>query len=548
MPTTPAFRDSASHPLRIDAVSTPGGGLLGLTLCPGKRDAAAQTGAWRRDLDLDLDAIRAWGASTVVTLVRPEELELLAVQGLGAAVAARGMAWHHMPITDVSVPDAAFERAWGLVGAELRGRLRRGERILVHCRGGLGRSGLVAARLLVELGVPAETAIRQVRAARPGAIETFAQEAHVRKIVRLDEEMKIMAGAPGFAERVRGCFLAGACGDALGGPVEFLRRSEILRRYGPDGIAGFDRAYGRMGAITDDTQMTLFTAEGLIRAWVGGALQGICHPPGVVHHAYLRWLLTQGSAPDGGLEVGRDGWLFQEKALHSRRAPGHTCLSALEAARSLGEPVPNDSKGCGGVMRVAPVGFLGRDLDIEAMFTLAADIARLTHGHPSGYLASGALAAVLGVAVDGGKLQEGLDAALAILKRHARHDETSAILEAARREATTGSADTVPTRLGQGWVAEEALAIAVWAVLVEPDPVRAVRLAVNHDGDSDSTGSIAGQILGTLHGPGWLPAEWLERLELRAGIERLAEDFARVFDPAGKAPDVEAMRDDYPGW
>mgnify|MGYP000930297901 CR=1 FL=1 len=158
--------------------------------------------------------------------------------------------------------------------------------------------------------------------------------------------------------RFLGCLLGGAVGDALGAPVEFMKRTEILRRFGQKGITQYAPAYGGLGTITDDTQMTLFTAEGLIRGWVRGCFKGITTYSGVTAHAYLRWLQTQGERPTCDIDFGTDepGWLFQQRQLHSRRAPGNTCLSALRAMHSLGEPARNDSKGCGGVMRVAPVG------------------------------------------------------------------------------------------------------------------------------------------------------------------------------------------------
>jgi hypothetical protein len=158
--------------------------------------------------------------------------------------------------------------------------------------------------------------------------------------------------------RFLGCLLGGAVGDALGAPVEFMKRAEILRRFGPKGVTQYAPAYGGMGTITDDTQMTLFTAVGLIRGWVRGCFKGITTYSGVTAHAYLRWLQTQGERPTCDIDFGTDepGWLFQQRQLHSRRAPGNTCLSALRAMNSLGEQARNDSKGCGGVMRVAPVG------------------------------------------------------------------------------------------------------------------------------------------------------------------------------------------------
>jgi ADP-ribosyl-[dinitrogen reductase] hydrolase len=171
---------SESHPLRIEAVAAPGGGGIGMTFCPGKHQSDGMTAHWQRDLALDLDRIRDWGAVAVVTLMEQHELDRYRVPGLGAAVAARGMAWLHLSIVDVDIPRAPFETAWVTAGPQLRGWLGEGRRILLHCKGGLGRTGTIAARLLIELGMQPEAAIQAVRAARDGTIETPGQLAHVR--------------------------------------------------------------------------------------------------------------------------------------------------------------------------------------------------------------------------------------------------------------------------------------------------------------------------------------------------------------------------------
>jgi ADP-ribosyl-[dinitrogen reductase] hydrolase len=141
------------------------------------------SGSWDRDLSLDLDAIQVWGAAAVVTLiVEPHELTLLRVEQLGQEVCRRGMSWFHLPITDGSTPDEGFERQWVTAGDHLRSLLRSGRDVLVHCRGGLGRAGTTGARLLIELGIEPCSAIRSVRAVRPGAIETLGQEQYVLAI------------------------------------------------------------------------------------------------------------------------------------------------------------------------------------------------------------------------------------------------------------------------------------------------------------------------------------------------------------------------------
>ena len=175
-------RTSHTHPLLIPSV-TPGKGLgrVGISFCPGKWQAVAMTGAWARDLEVDLDAVAEWGAVAVVTLVEADELVALRVENMGAAVAAKGMRWFHLPIADVTAPGPAFEAAWGDAGSVLRSILRSGGDVFVHCKGGLGRAGTVAARLLVELGVDPEQAIADVRSARAGAIQVPEQEAYVRR-------------------------------------------------------------------------------------------------------------------------------------------------------------------------------------------------------------------------------------------------------------------------------------------------------------------------------------------------------------------------------
>jgi predicted protein tyrosine phosphatase len=155
-------------------------GALGLTFAPGKTDPASRPAPWLRDIATDLDAVVAWNARTVVTLIEPHEFKLLEIPGLGDEIRRRGLQWLHLPIRDVSVPDARFEKAWPEHSATLRANLRAGDNVLVHCRGGLGRAGMIAARLLVEEGVEPEVAMATVRAARPGAIETPAQERWVR--------------------------------------------------------------------------------------------------------------------------------------------------------------------------------------------------------------------------------------------------------------------------------------------------------------------------------------------------------------------------------
>ena len=166
-------------PLRIAMVSAPGGGTLGLAHCPGRNHVDDVGRHWRRDLAADVAAIATWHPSAVLTLLEAHEFLRLGVPELARALKAAGLEWHHLPITDMGTPGPDFVRAWARARQRVLGFLGGGERVLVHCAGGLGRSGMLAAMLLAELGVSPTDAIRRVRAARPGAIETEAQAAFV---------------------------------------------------------------------------------------------------------------------------------------------------------------------------------------------------------------------------------------------------------------------------------------------------------------------------------------------------------------------------------
>lgn len=343
-----------------------------------------------------------------------------------------------------------------------------------------------------------------------------------------------MSGAKELAyqDRVLGCVLAGAAGDALGASIEFTSIDEIRNRFGEQGIADYAPAFGVTGAITDDTQMTLFTLEGVIRAHVRQRVTGDMNMIGVMHRAYLRWLWTQGDQVPRPVVNGR---LVTEPGLYARRAPGNTCLTALRDTMAgsrfgtIDRPI-NDSKGCGGVMRAAPVALCpGTPADV---FRLAADSAALTHGHPSGYLAAGALAVIVGQLLAGAALDTAVEQARAELSVWDGHDEVLVALDNAIVLAKNGppTPEAIADRLGGGWVAEEALAIAVCAALAADDLADGLRLAVNHSGDSDSTGSICGNILGARDGVAAIPARLRDHVELRWLIEPLVADALAEFD------------------
>ena len=340
-------------------------------------------------------------------------------------------------------------------------------------------------------------------------------------------------------EYYEGCLLGGAVGDALGAPVEFMTLDEITRQFGPSGITDYYPAFGKTGAITDDTQMTLFTAEALLRAVTRGHHRGNCSPSSMAWYSYQRWLVTQENEFSG---YNGDSLLMNIPGLYSRRAPGLSCLSALQNPEpgSMENPV-NNSKGCGGVMRIAPVALAP---DLPDFFDNGCGIAAITHGHPTGYLAAGCLAQIIRNIIDGLDLMDAIQSAKDIL---ASKKESGECLDAIEKALDAWrdkpvSFETVET-LGEGWIAEEALAIGIYCSLAaEGDFEKGVILSVNHGGDSDSTGSITGNILGALLGVSAIPKRYLDRLELKDIIKEITDDLLTGFR------DTDEWWDKYPGY
>lgn len=348
----------------------------------------------------------------------------------------------------------------------------------------------------------------------------------------------ITSSKPTPLDRFRGCLLGGAVGDALGAPLEFMPLEEIVQTYGPNGPEDLVGGPFPAGSITDDTQMTLFVAEGVIRSLNSWAKHGDVPPIEVFLDAHWRWLTTQDRYPLGvGEKKNLSSWLSGVPELNDERAPGGTCIEALESGKIGGlEDALNDSKGCGGVMRVAPVGLAWPG----DPFLCGCEVAALTHGHPTGWLSSGCMARIIHELVVGVDLEPAVERAMAELERYPDNEETLSALEHALAfEALgVGNAEEVEC-LGGGWIAEQALAIAVFCALVAPDFESAVRLAVTHTGDSDSTGSITGQILGTLYGVEAIPDRWLEKLELREVIDTVATDLHAAATNDGKPYDLK---------
>ncbi len=298
-----------------------------------------------------------------------------------------------------------------------------------------------------------------------------------------------------YLDKIRGCLFGGAIGDALGYPVEFLKRSEIINKYGEKGLRKLvlvkttDKAL-----ISDDTQMILFTAEGLYREEESLEIDEI-------YRSYLRWYCTQTSENLDELpskDQNDYNSIMSYKELYIRRAPGMTCLSALSSGE-MGTPDNplNNSKGCGGVMRVAPVGLIYHD-DINKAFEVGKNVAAITHGHPTVYIAAGAFAMIVAELMKGKKLYESVESCISLLKKKDENKETYNALKLVLKLVNSDEeVYECIKKLGEGWAAEEALAIAVFCALKAKTFKEAMIMAVNHDGDSDSTGSICGNLLGS---------------------------------------------------
>ena len=381
-----------------------------------------------------------------------------------------------------------------------------GRKVLIHCRGGLGRSGMIAVRLLVEMGEKPADAIKQVRAARPGAIESSDQEKYVLGVMP-------PRVPPMLLDRMLGCLLGGAVGDAMGYAVEFDSWQAIKARFGADGIAEPVVNHGKIN-VSDDTQMTLFTLEGLARSAQAVERHDIGTIVANIRLGYLDWLNTQSGRRSGGKLSGK---IASDPRLRRRMAPGNTCLSALESGgRGTIEHPLNDSKGCGGVMRVAPIGLFAA-LRPEEVAELAACAAALTHGHASGYLSAGAMAAIVRLSLDGTNLADAARQANAIISRRKGAEETVSMIDAALSAASSGASNHRKAigSLGKGgWCGEDALAIGLYAALVAQSFPEVLSIAANHDGDSDSTASIAGQLYGASKGLADLPNAWIRRLDV----------------------------------
>ncbi len=387
----------------------------------------------------------------------------------------------------------------------------------------------------------------------------------------IDEALAARKATEVHLDAIRGCIFGGAVGDALGYPVEFLQEEDIFAQYGPRGITAYEKdPYTGKALISDDTQMSLFTANGLLVGQTRGELRGIAGPPrAYVEQAYRDWLMTQTRTMEEvnrHKRISKEGgfsWLLDVPELYNRRAPGNTCLSALSEGRWFNDYIAakrNESKGCGGVMRVAPLGVCYEVARIAQLDREGAQLAAITHGNSLGYMPAAVLVHIInrivfppkgagkegggGKGADEGKgkgkgkgngkpmslkdiVLEARDTAADIFAGDENLPVLIDIIDRAVQYAEEPDADDLDCihRLGEGWVAEETLGIALYCALRHSDDFSAgIIAAVNHNGDSDSTGAVTGNILGALLGYDAIENQWKQDLELSDVILETADD------------------------
>ena len=356
--------------------------------------------------------------------------------------------------------------------------------------------------------------------------------------------------------RVKGSLIAGAAGDALGYVVEFMRLGDIKETYGENGITEYDLkpkflSQSGMGFISDDTQMTLFTANGIL-------MHDANHDNSLAYYvylAYLDWMMTQTDTDRLIMQAYKRKkakyahytWLYEIPELHHRRAPGNTCMTALMSGEMGTIKAPlNDSKGCGGVMRVAPVALRyipENDDDFRTIDTYGAEIAAITHGHDLGWLPAALLTHIIARVMQDCPLTEAIRDAVKMNQDlfsgiiSGKHfDEMNDLIEFAIKLARSNHDDARNIHeIGGGWTGDEALAIALYCALKYHDDFsQALIASVNHSGDSDSTGAVAGNIIGAMLGYDAIADKWKDNLELKNIILELADDLCSDSWPEGK--------------
>lgn len=344
-----------------------------------------------------------------------------------------------------------------------------------------------------------------------------------------------------------GCLLGGAIGDAFGAPVKFMKYDKIIATYGESGLCHLvlEEDSGK-ATITDDTQLTLFTAEGLIRSVTRNKQKQLERTKKdtamVVFRSYLRWLYTQGLTTPNWSKESYDGWLIKLKKLYVYREPGVTCLTSLGKGimGTLAKPI-NNSKRCGTVIRVAPVGLVE---DEDTVFDVGCLTGAITHGHPTAYLSAGVLATIIYYIIQGDEIEVAVEKARQKLEGYAENEECIGAIELALKLAKEGEPTVEKIQsFGDGFMADQAIGMGIYAALVyRNDFKKAISFAINQSGNSNSAAVVAGSILGAYLGQDGIDQALIRDLELAKEIEQIGKDLYTRYE------DTEAWCQKYPGW
>lgn len=327
-------------------------------------------------------------------------------------------------------------------------------------------------------------------------------------------------------QHLKEIILAGAIGDAVGYLIEFDSWNKIKTKYGNSGVQLKNLPKDEW-VVSDDTQMTLFCLDA-ITPYIGKKEIDLDEVNEKIYKAYLDWNETQLYI----FEMNLQSTLAKYEQLHSKEAPGRTCLEALRN-KKMGrmDRKINDSKGCGGIMRVAPIAFL--DLSLSDTFKLGAMQAAITHTHTEGYYSAGFFAGLLHCLMNNNTIEESISKNIQELKSYPNHQNMLAYINKIIPHLNNDiilEHDNLVKTIGAGWVGEEALGVALYALCKGVTFEKLIDISINHEGDSDSTGSLAAQLFAAKNG---LPPEWNNKynmLNVNKPMNYLFEKLDLVFN------------------